>query len=267
MARNQWQDWILSPFYLRFINAQSLYPSGNLYEKIISYLSTGHDQRILMAGCGNGQKAAELAATGFDVTGTDYSASLIDLALSRQADNLHFYQHDLRLPFWSNYFGLAFNTARSFGTYDTRREHDNLIRTIAGSLIPGGYLVMEYINTHYLEQHPFINEEQDIDGTHYSIVHLQDDTHFYSTITVTDPSHTEPEVYVHKKEKFNSGDFTDMLSYQGLQVQELFGDDNLGDYDTVSAPKLIILAKKTVAEKSDGDKRLYSDGRTGDALT
>ncbi|RYY53692.1 MAG: methyltransferase domain-containing protein [Chitinophagaceae bacterium] len=267
MARNQWQDWMASPYYVKFIQAQSPYPSGRLYENILEHVAAAKDQRILMAGSGNGTKAAELGASGYDITGTDYSDTLTALALPLATDTVNFYQHDLRLPFWSNYFGFAFSTARSFGIYDTRREHENLLRTITGSLLPGGYLLLEYINTKYLEQHPFSNEEQDIDGTHYSIIHMQDDTHFYSTITVTDPLLPSPEVYVHKKQKFTSNDFTVLLDEQGLQVVELFGDDDLGPYEPETAPKLIILARKTTAEKDDAEKRLYSDGRTGDALT
>ena len=35
-----------------------------------------------------------------------------------------------------------------------------------------------------------------------------------------------------------------MLSYHGLQVQEVFGDYQLGNYDVRTKPRLIIIAKK-----------------------
>ncbi|MBI1692779.1 MAG: hypothetical protein FYV88_5020, partial [Bacteroidetes bacterium] len=36
-------------------------------------------------------------------------------------------------PFWINYFDYAFNFFTSFGYFRTRREHDNAIRSLAGS--------------------------------------------------------------------------------------------------------------------------------------
>jgi len=41
-----------------------------------------------------------------------------------------------------------------------------------------------------------------------------------------------------------------MLSYHGLQVQEVFGDYQLGNYDVRTKPRLIIVAKKTLTAKS-----------------
>jgi hypothetical protein len=35
-----------------------------------------------------------------------------------------------------------------------------------------------------------------------------------------------------------------MLSFQGLQVQEIFGDYQLGKYDVRKTPRLIVIAKK-----------------------
>ena len=58
-----------------------------------------------------------------------------------------------------------------------------------------------------------------------------------------------------------------MLSFQGLQVQEVFGDYQLGSYDIRKTPRLILIATKGTDIKEDKEKRLYSDGRTTDALT
>jgi len=63
------------------------------------------------------------------------------------------------------------------------------------------------------------------------------------------------------------GDFTEMLAYQGMQVQEVFGDYQFGSYDVRKTPRLIVVASKANPEKADKEKRLYSDGRTTDALT
>jgi hypothetical protein len=67
--------------------------------------------------------------------------------------------------------------------------------------------------------------------------------------------------------KFSLGDFTDMLSFQGLQVQEVFGDYQFGNYHVKNTPRLILVAYRAEPVKADQQKRLYSDGRRTDALT
>jgi hypothetical protein len=47
-----------------------------------------------------------------------------------------------------------------------------------------------------------------------------------------------------KVAKFSSGDFTEMLAFQGLQVQEIFGDYNFSSYDIRKTPRLILIAWK-----------------------
>ncbi len=92
---------------------------------------------MLDIGCGKGRHSVQLASKGFDVTGIDLSEHSITKAKKKENDHLHFFVHDMRLPFWINYFDYAFNFFTSFGYFKTRREHDNAIRTVAQSLKPG----------------------------------------------------------------------------------------------------------------------------------
>jgi len=48
-----------------------------------------------------------------------------------------------------------------------------------------------------------------------------------------------------KVAKFSLGDFTDMLSFQGLQVKEVFGDYEFGPYHVRKTPRLIVVAGKS----------------------
>jgi len=222
---------------------------------------------MLDIACGKGRHSKILATLGFDVTGIDISPDSIEWAKQMENERIHFFIHDMRLPFWGNYFDYAFNFFTSFGYFKTRREHDDTIRTIASGLKPGGIFVIDYLNAHYAEEHLVYNEIKPIGNTSYEIHRWDDDTHFYKKITVTDASLHSPIEYTEKVAKFSLGDFTDMLSYQGLQVQEVFGDYHFGNYDVRKTPRLIIIAQKMINEPKDKEKRLYSDGRRTDALT
>jgi len=86
--------------------------------------------------------------------------------------------------------------------------------------------------------------DKEIDGINYFITKWFDETHFYKKIVVEDEALKEPLQYTEKVAKFSLGDFTEMFAYQGLQIQEVFGDYNFGHYDVRKSPRLIMVAKK-----------------------
>ncbi|MBC7873576.1 MAG: class I SAM-dependent methyltransferase [Ferruginibacter sp.] len=268
MAEQAWyKDWFNSPFYHKLYFERDEKEAAEFIKKMIGHLNPAPGSRMLDVACGKGRHSTILASLGYNVTGIDISYDSIAYAKQFEKDNLDFFVHDMRLPFWGNYFNYAFNFFTSFGYFKTRREHDDAIRTIARSLKPGGLFVIDYLNVHYAEEHLRHNEIKQIGETIYTIHRWDDETHFYKKITVTYPSLAQPLDYTEKVAKFTLGDFTDMLSFQGLQVQEISGDYLFNSYDLRKTPRLILIASKGTPEKGDKEKRLYSDGRTTDALT
>lgn len=62
-----------------------------------------------------------------------------------------------------------------------------------------------------------------------------------------DESKAEPFIYTEKVAKFSLGDFTEMFAYQGLQLQEVFGDYSFSNYDVKRSPRMVMIAKKIKA--------------------
>jgi SAM-dependent methyltransferase len=268
MADQAWyKDWFNSPYYHKLYFERDEKEAEAFIRKLIDHLQPTAGSRMLDVACGKGRHSKTLASLGYSVTGIDISTDSIKYASQFEKENLDFYVHDMRLPFWGNYFDYAFNFFTSFGYFKTRREHDDAMRTIAKSLKPGGHLVIDYLNVHYAEDHIVHTEEKKLNGTSYRILRWHDDTHFFKKIVVEDQQLKEPLVYTEKVAKFSLGDFTDMLSFQGLQVKEVFGDYRFSNYDVQKTPRLIVIAQKIFIEKEGAKKRIYSDGRTTDALT
>jgi SAM-dependent methyltransferase len=236
-------------------------------KKLILHLQPPAGSRMLDVACGKGRHSKTLASLGYSVTGIDISPDSIAFAKQFEHENLSFFVHDMRLPCWVNYFDFAFNFFTSFGYFKTRREHDDAIRTISGSLKPGGKFIIDYLNIHFSETHLQPSETKQMGDTVYEITRWDDEDHFFKKISISDPSLASPLVFTEKVAKFTLGDFTDMLSYQGLQVQEVFGDYQFGPYHVQHAPRMIIIASKEKIAKEGKEKRLYSDGRSTDALT
>lgn len=245
MPANEWyKQWFNSPYYHKLYFERDGDEAKKIIDKILNHLKPLPGSRIVDIACGRGRHSRILAAHDFDVTGFDLSFDNINYANQFAQEKLHFYLHDMRLPFWINYFDYAFNFFTSFGYFATRRENDDAIRTIATSLKPSAFLIFDYLNVHFAEEHLVHNETKTIGETKYEIHRWHNDDHFYKKIIITDPVLKQPLEFTEKISKLSLGDFTDMFSFQKMQVEEVFGDYDLNGYDVRKTPRMIIIAKK-----------------------
>jgi 2-polyprenyl-3-methyl-5-hydroxy-6-metoxy-1,4-benzoquinol methylase len=244
MQQTWFKDWFNSPYYHQLYFHRDDKEAAAFIDKLITYLKPAPGSTMLDVACGKGRHSLQLANKGFDVTGIDLSNDSINEALLNETDTLHFYKHDMRLPFWINYFNYAFNFFTSFGYFRTRREHDNAIRTIAQAIKSEGTFVMDFLNVHYAEDHLVHQAEKEIEGVNFIVTKWYDETHFYKKIVVEDECQEEPLIYTEKVAKFSLGDFTEMFAYQGLQMHEVYGDYSFSNYDVKKSPRMVMIAKK-----------------------
>jgi SAM-dependent methyltransferase len=245
MPVKEWyKEWFNSPFYHKLYFERDENEARQFMDRLIEHFNSPKESLMLDLACGRGRHSKYLASKGFDVTGIDISAESINYALQFENSHLHFFQHDMRLPSWINYFDYVFNLFTSFGYFHTRREHDDAIRTMAQCIKPGGKILVDYLNVHYIEERLVHNEIKKVDGTEYEIHRWHDDDFFYKRIIVKDGSLPRPSEYTEKVAKFSLGDFTEMLSFQNLQVREVFGDYQLNSYSVSGTPRMIIVASK-----------------------
>src|SRR5438045_3260575 len=110
MQANEWfRLWFSSPYYDILYHKRDKEEAARLIEKLASYLQIPQHSFVLDAACGKGRHSIALAAKGFDVIGVDLCASAIMEAKNYETENLHFYLHDIRLPFYINYFDYELN--------------------------------------------------------------------------------------------------------------------------------------------------------------
>lgn len=238
--------WFNSPYYHQLYFKRNEEEAKAFINRLIEYFNPPHQSLMLDVACGKGRHSKILSYLGFDVTGIDLSFDSIREARQSETDYLHFYQHDMRLPFWINYFHYAFNLFTSFGYFNSEREHYNAIRTIANSLKTNGVLVLDYLNVHYAEDHLVHKSDTEINGVNFYLTKWYDETHFYKKIVVEDDVLEEPLIFQEKVAKFTLGDFNDMFAFHFLQIQEVFGDYQFNRYDVKKSPRLVMIAKKIV---------------------
>ena len=244
MQQHWFKDWFNSSYYHQLYFNRDDREAEAFINKLIDHLQPSGDAKMLDVACGKGRHAMQLAEKGFDVTGIDLSEESIEEALRSENDRLHFYRHDMRHPFWINYFDYTFNFFTSFGYFSTQRENDNAIRTIAQSLRAGGTFVMDYPNVQFSEDHTIPLDVKEIAGVKYSITKWFDEGYFYKKIVIEDKKHEEPFTYTEKVAKFNLADFEKMFAKQGMEIADVFGDYNFSAYDSTTSPRLIMIAAK-----------------------
>lgn len=240
-----YKEWFNSPYYDILYYKRNEQEATAFIQLLISHLNPKPGSSMLDVACGKGRHSRALSEMGFDVTGIDLSEAAISEAKQTETETLHFFCHDMRLPFFINYFDYAFNFFTSFGYFHTNREHNNSIRTIAQSVKHGGIFVIDYLNVHYAEDHLVKNEQMTLDNTVFNISRWHNETHFFKQVQIEkNGRHNLKHLYTEKVAKFSLGDFTDMLAYQNMQVQDVFGDYHLGHYNVRKSPRMIIIAKK-----------------------
>ena len=245
MPQQAWyQKWFNSPYYHKLYFERDIPEAVDFIKQLIKKLNPPAGSRMLDTGCGKGRHSIALSEMNYKVTGIDISVESIDFARKFENSNLEFYQHDMRLPFRINYYEYVLNFFTSFGYFETRREHDNAVRTMSGALKPKGLLVIDYLNVHFAEENINHQEQKLIGDTNFTLRRWHDDDHFYKKIIIEEAHLPDQIVFTEKVAKFSIGDFTEMLSYRGMQVQEVFGDYKFSKYDINKSPRLILIAKK-----------------------
>lgn len=238
------KNWFNSPYYHQLYFERNIEEAAAFIDRLIEHLRPVAGAAMLDVACGKGRHSIQLAEKGFDVVGIDLSSESITEAKKSEKENLHFFEHDMRERFWLDHFDYVFNFFTSFGYFDTDHENEKAIKTFAYALKKDGYFVIDYLNPHYEEEHLVHKSEKRVGDVNFYIVKWFDENDFYKKIIVEDEANSHPLEFLERVAKYSLGDFTEMLSYQKMQVQQVFGDYQLHSYDLYKSPRMIIIAQK-----------------------
>ena len=242
---NKWfEDWFNSPYYHRLYQHRDTKEAEIFINNLIRILQPVQHALMLDVACGKGRHALQLAENGFDVTGIDLSEESINAALQMESEALHFYKHDMRLPFRINYFDYAFNFFTSFGYFNTKREDSNAIRSISQALKLNGIFVMDYININVALNNLEKETKKIIDNTTYNITKWHDDRFIYKKINIEDAFPPLNLSFTERVATFNLNKFTELFTTHGLKIKDVYGDYTFAAFDEKKSPRLIMIAEK-----------------------
>ncbi|GAC1479854.1 MAG: class I SAM-dependent methyltransferase [Candidatus Dormibacteria bacterium] len=147
-APDWWRTWF-GPAYLSLYDDYLAERTPIEVDQLELLLDLKPPARILDLACGQGRHGIELGRRGYEVTGVDLSAYLLDVAAARARTarvTLRLVHGDMREPLRGARFDLALSLFTSFGYFDDEFENLRVLRSAASMLAPGGRLLLEVLN-------------------------------------------------------------------------------------------------------------------------
>lgn len=235
-------NWFNTPYYHILYQERDHSEAASFIENLKSFLKIPPKSRILDLACGRGRHAFYLNNLGFDVTGLDIADENIAFAKRLENESLHFYKHDMRKPFRSNYFNYVFNLFSSFGYFKTEKEHIDTIKYAAISLKKGGIMAIDFFNSHKVRNDYVKEELKTVEGIDFHIRRSIENDSIIKTISFSEKGHNY--CYNESVKLFTKEDFDAFFSKAGLKTIAVKGDYALKDYKQASSPRLILFAEK-----------------------
>lgn len=243
MMKKEWfEDWFDTPQYHLLYKKHDEKEAQRALDHLLSALHLQGGERILDMACGKGRHSRYLAEKGFEVTGLDLSPKSIAYARKSEHAHLHFYQHDMRRLFRTNYFDAVMNMFTSFGYFANDLEHLRTMRNMAKGLKPGGMLLIDFFNAVWLRQYLVAEEVKTIDEVVFHLQKQMDDKYVYKSVEFE--VNGVAQQFRERVRLFELADFERLFEQSGLHLLDTYGGYDLGAFDPEQSQRLILIAQK-----------------------
>lgn len=234
--------WFDSPYYHVLYKNRDFTEAELFIDNLIQLLEPEKTNRFLDLGCGKGRHSIYLNKKGFNVTGIDLSEGSIACAKTQENETLHFYKHDMRKLFRSNYFDVVLNLFTSFGYFKQERDDNAVINAVSKALKPNGIVVLDFMNSKKVIANLSCEETKIVDGIDFKISKILEDNFIVKKIQFTDKG---KEYHFEERVKaITLADFEKYFEANKLKIVHLRGNYNLEEFDELSSERLIIMARK-----------------------
>jgi SAM-dependent methyltransferase len=236
------ETWFDSPYYHTLYKNRDNNEAELFISNMVEFFNPPTASRFLDLACGKGRHSIFLNKKGFDVTGVDLSPESIKHALTFENDHLHFYVHDMRKLFRTNYFDYILNLFTSFGYFEHDRDEEATIHAIAAGLKPGGTFVIDFFNAKKVIANLKSCQEVVVDGINFTINKKYENGFIIKQISFSDKG--KDFKFEERVKALSLQHFEKYFASNNLKIVHLWGDYNLGKFDEEHSDRLIIAAKK-----------------------
>lgn len=239
-----YETWFDSPHYHRLYGHRS-------DAEAAAFIRNLHDHhgwnalRLLDLACGKGRHAAAAAALGHDVLGVDLSANSIAQAREDHGNQqgLRFAEANMLDLDLGERFDGVLNLFTSFGYFDQREDHLRVLRGIRKHLVPGGFLVLDFLNVHVSKARLIPEEIVVREGVQYTLTRHFGDlgngaTGFTKTIAFEEEGRRHH--FTERVAGLDLSTLESLLNETGFSLSAVHGDYDLATFAPETSPRLIL---------------------------
>lgn len=242
VEKKSWfEEWFDSPYYHVLYSHRDEDEANYFIKNLTEFLDVTPGQKALDLACGKGRHSKTLHDLGLDVVGLDLSPASIESAKSFETEGLSFVVGDMRDFKLSTKFNYVFNFFTSFGYFGCMDENLKVLNTIKNHLLPGGLLVIDFLNTEELEKNLVLEERVEKRGMQFNINRSIKNGFIQKDIVLKVDG-----LEKHFKEKVQAlslNDFKSLMDDAGFSIKTTFGSYSLDNFDAENSKRLIIIAE------------------------
>jgi len=216
-------------------------------EGIVKFLKLRKGSRVLDLCCGYGRHSLGLAQKGFNVTGLDFSAVLLQRARTdckRKRTKLNLVRGDMReIPFEDEFDGVI-NMFTAFGYFENESEDQKVLNGICGALKTGGKLLLDTVNRDWLMRVYQENDWEKVGNDFYALDERSFDplTSRISAKTTILGGRRRRERH-HSLRLYTLTELASMISRAKMELLSVYGHMDGRDY-WIDTPRMVVLATK-----------------------
>jgi cyclopropane fatty-acyl-phospholipid synthase-like methyltransferase len=236
--------WFNTPYYHDLYSHRDHREARTLIQTLCKALKVEPGQRALDIACGRGRHAMVLAESGLHTVGIDLSPESIGVASEMAHDHLSFQVGNMLEPLEVESAHWVFNLFTSFGYFEDDAMHQQAIENMANALLPGGKLVLDYMNAEKIAAELVPKDQVKTDLATYEISRRVEDQTIVKSIKLSEDGCSIFN-YEERVRAFSETELRAFMERAGLRVKSVHGDYELGTFDPEYSDRLIIIAEKS----------------------
>lgn len=239
---NWFENWFDSPYYDLLYKKRDENEAAQFIHELLNNPTFQGINNVLDVGCGTGRHAIPFVERSIEYTGVDLSTRSIDLARGRGLPNASYHVADMRYFKLPQFFDLAVNLFTSFGYFETKAEHLQVLKNIYQHLRPNGYFVLDFMNVQTTIAHLVKSENKTVNGIEFQITRALKGNQIVKTICF----HAKGQEHRFQERVWalDAHTITDWLNESGFKVIQLAGDYSWRNFDPENSTRLIVLSSR-----------------------
>ncbi len=211
-------------------------------DALFAELKPHKNDLILDLACGRGRHAVYMNQKGYQVDGFDLSEESIQFAKEFENENLRFEVRDMRGNLGSNKYNWVFNLFTSFGYFNEADDDLNSIKAVANCLVPGGKLVLDFMNAQKVAKRLVPEEIKIAEDIEFHIERYAEGNHIIKEIRFN--ADQQQWRFEEKVKLLKKSDFETLCQKAGLKPVACYGSLDLQPFDEEKSDRYILIAEK-----------------------